>query len=234
MPVIFPATFPWSFGDSAEPAEDLRAIEGTSLEWVEDHCEEGKALLISQFRDKPRIEGVLCALLDGVQDLHNAIWQVLTERGIDSATGFQLLQLGTIVGLPNTGWGDETYRTLLRAQVLTLRSKGRWQDIAKILAALGITLTLTHFDEPGMAAMRVTLGEPMDGDVTAEDVFNFIVRAKPAGVRFVLEFPVEELAETFTWADGDTADTDALRGWADDGETLGGYWAGELATTEST
>lgn len=214
------------------PAPGLETIEGTELAWTEDHCEEGKALLISQFRDKPRIEGVLCALLDGVQDLHDAIWQVLTERWLDSATGVQLDQLGTIVALPRTGWIDGTYRQLLRAQILTLRSKGTWPDIGKVLAALGITLSAAVYDEPGMAAMRVILGEALDGDVTAQDVFNFVVRAKPAGVRFVLEFPVADVLETFTWADGDVNQADTLRGWADDTETLGGYFAGDLATTE--
>lgn len=215
------------------PAPGLEALEGTTLEWVESHCEDGKGLLISQFRNKPRIEATLCALLAGVQDLHDAIWQVLTERWLGSAVGVQLDQLGTIVNLPRAGWVDGTYRGMLRAQVLTLRSKGRWPDLFAILEAMGVTLTLTTVDEPAMAAMRIVLGEPMDGDISAADVFNFITRAKPAGVRFTLEFPVEDLAETFAWADGDVNQVDTLRGWADDTETLGGHFADVLSTTEA-
>ena len=36
---------------------------------VESHCDDAKSLLIDQFRKRPRIEAMLCALLEGVQEL---------------------------------------------------------------------------------------------------------------------------------------------------------------------
>lgn len=225
MPI---GTFPISFGWTPL----VETIEGTELAWVESHCEDGTALLLSQFRDKPRLEAALCALLAGVQDLDDAAWSLLTERWLATAVGVQLDRIGLILDYPRQGWYDETYRVLLGAQILTLRSKGRWQDLARILDVTGVDLELAEFDEPGVAAIRIIVGEPFTGDVTGEDVFRLLARAKGAAIRLTFEFPTVAIDESFTWADADVEQADNARGWADDGETLGGYWADALGTSE--
>jgi hypothetical protein len=230
MPVTYPRTYPLGWGEYA-PLDHVRAIEGTSLAWTESHCENAKALLLPQFRDKPRLEGVLCKLAGGVQDLSNAAWQVLTETLLDSALGLQLDELGGIIGLPRQGWPNETYRTLLRAWVLVLSSAGTNADHIAILDRLGIELVA--IDRTGMAEFRVVLGEPLADPITPALVFRFLVAAKSGGVRLTFEYPTVELDEAFAWADGDVDQVDAARGWADDGATLGGYWSGDLGSTET-
>jgi hypothetical protein len=230
--VTLSAGLPWSFG-AYVPPEGLRTIEGTRLAWVESHCAQGRALLLSQFQGKPRLEALLCALLAGIQDFHTAAWQVLTLRDIANATGVQLDYLGTRVGLRRRGWTNETYRAFLRAQVLVLRSQGRWPDLFTIMRALGVTLDLVEVAEPDMASIRVRLGDYLDEEITGRDVFDLLVRAKPGGVRLIVEYPASELDEAFMWADADETQADTVRGWADDSSTLGGYWMAAEASTES-
>lgn len=238
FPTSFPFSFPWG-GDEFSPLLGHESIEGTSLEWIASHCDEAKALFIWQFRDKPRLAALVCALLDGiygeggVQELENVAWQCLTERWLDTGAGEQLNVIGRIVDLPRLGWTDDAYRLLLGARILVLSSDGTWPDLVGIMSALELAIAFAEIDEPGMASMRIILGEPLVGEITTDDVFRFLVAAKPAGVRFVLEFPPVAIDETFTWADGDDEQADEARGWADDADTLGGYWAGELATTET-
>jgi hypothetical protein len=222
----FPLTFPFSLGGCV-PTPDVIEIEGTELVWIESHCEQGKELLLSQFRGRPRLEAALCAYLDGVQDLHNAIWQCLTERSLAASVGVQLDALGSIVDLPRQGWEDEAYRRVLRGRILALRSDGSRPALLRIVAALGLDVTLTDVYEYPPAAVVYSLGEPLPGapDLAAGDVFWLLDYARAAAVRLDLEYPIEALAETFTWADADADQADTLRGWADDGSTLGGYWA---------
>lgn len=231
MPTL-PATFPWFSG--YVPPDGLATIEGTDLAWIDSHGDAGVALLLSQFRDKPKIEALLRAFLDGMQDLENAIYQVLTERWIDTAVGAQLDELGGILDLPRTGWGDETYRIMLRAQVRVLRSSGTWPDLLGILDVIGVPLSATSVSDSGMAEARVVLGDYLSGDIEALDAFGLLERARPGGVRLTLEYPTTASATSFRFGDAATYPTsDSLRGLGDAGDSsvggrLGGVWASSL------
>lgn len=224
-------SFPHRFGDWTPP-EPLRELEGTPIAWVEDHGDDAVALLLSQFQGKPRIEALVRAYLAGVQDLHDAIYQVLIGIWIDGAEGVQLDGIGEILGLPRSGWTDTTYRVFLRAQVLVLRSHGTWPDMVGILRVIGVTLALTSVADSGIAAMRVALGELLDGDVLPADVYRLLLAAKPAGVRLTVEYPTVGAEDSFTWADADVDQADDRLGWpSDDAASDGGLWAGELVST---
>lgn len=239
LPYTLPTTLP---GDASGyvPLDGLEAIDGTDLAWVSSHCEEGKSLLISQFR-KPRMQAFLCALMDGasgeggIQELENAIWQVLTERWLDTAVGAQLDVIGRIVNMPRRGWLDDVYRRLLGAQILVLGSTGTWPDLVAILGALGATLALVTIAEPGTAAIRIVLGEPFTTDITPADIFRLLVAAKPAAVRLTLLFPTADVDTSFTLgSSADAPELDALRGLGDaTGADVGGYLAGALASLET-
>jgi hypothetical protein len=229
LPYELPIELP---GGGFAPLSGWESIPPTDLAWVESHCEDGKALLISQFR-KPRIEALLCALLESVQEFEDANWGVLTERVLDNAIGIQLDKIGQIVNL-SRGWPDETYRKLLRARVLVLRSRGRWPDLLGILDAMSVSLATTTIEEPSTAAFTIELGEPLLVDITAGNVFGFLVQAKPAGVRFSLLFPTVDLDMSFTFAAGDNAlEPSDDQGFGDSiGTDIGGYLAGVLSSSE--
>lgn len=228
-----PITLGFTFGDWTPPPA-LRRLAGTSLAWVGDVGDRSVTLLISEFR-KPTIEALLRSLVAEAQDFEDAVWQVLVGIWLDTAEGVQLAMLGALLDLPNAGWSDDTYRVYLKAQILVLRTEGSWPHLLKILEAIGVTVSLTTIDEPGMAAMRVSLGELLGAEVLPADVYRLLVAAKPSGVRFSLEFPTAEIADAFTWADGDVDQADTRRGWpTDDADFVdGGYWNGELVTTEA-
>lgn len=234
MTLPFELPFELPGGDEYEPFAGWSSIPGTSLAWLESYCEEGKGLLLSQFREKERIEAVLCALSDGVQEIENASWQVLTERWLDTGVGEQLDGIGRLVNLAREGWNDETYRAFLRAQILVLRSNGTWPDLFGILAALGLTLSLIAFVENFPAALRIDLGEQLSG-FTGHDVFRLLARARAAAVRLSLVFPTDAIAESFTYAPNDAVVASDALGLGDaGGADVGGYLACVFASTETT
>lgn len=198
---------------------------------VESHGSDAVELLLPQFRT-PLVEALVRALAGGVQDIDDMTWRVLTERSLDTAAGAQLDTIGAVVDLTRAGWDDETYRTLLRAQILVLRSTGSWPEYFAVLAVVGVDTSLVSFVEYQPAAAVVALGAPPPIEVAF--VFGLLERLRPACIRHALEWPVADADETFTWADGDVEQADLMRGWADDGETYGGRWADVLATTETT
>jgi hypothetical protein len=242
MPIDFPADLPLDFGEDFVPV--VTSIEGTSLEWIESHCEDGKALLLAQFRGKPLIEAVVCALVTPVQELEDACWQLLTGRAIDNAVGAQLDGVGQILDLPRVGWTDEQYQLFLRAQPLALRSSGTWPDVFAILEALGFDLALVVVSEPGLAEellavgaggdrawMRVQLNQSVFGGLFA-DVFAMVLRAKPAGVRLLLEADADAPDTAFTYAGGSSVTASATHGYSSTvAPTSGGAYAGVFASS---
>lgn len=244
MPAGLPFDVYIDFGDY-RPLEGYAELEGTSLSWIEDHGELGVGLLIWQFREKPRLEAMLRALLVGAQVTEDVVWQVLTERSLDTAVGVQLDRIGDLVDFPRAGFEDDAYRALLRAQVLVLKSQGRWSDLAAILEVVGVTLSLARFSEPGIAAIQIDLGEPFTGALDGDDVFRLLAGttatssskrnqrgAKPACVRLILTWPTVDVDETFVLADTTPA-ADAARGCGDAvADAVGGYLATTLASTE--
>lgn len=229
MTVRFPAPLPLDFG-GFQPLPSYPSIPGTSLAWIESHCDEGLALLLSQFRGKPRIEALLCKLLDGVQDVEDVGWQLLTERWLATAIGAQLDRLGKIVDLARHGWDDETYRALLRAQILVLRSEGTWPSVSAVLIAIGLDASEIDVGEVYPAAITIDLGQvaPID----ERQIFDFIERARSGAIRLSLIAPTVPIAESFTFADLATVEVDADRGLGDGaGANVGGYLADGMASS---
>lgn len=235
MTVRLPSSLTWRFGDYRPPPA-LERIEGTSMEWTDSIADRATSRLLSQFREKPRLVAFIRAVIGaGVQDLHDAMYQALTERWIDTGIGAQIDRIGWVLDLPRAGWADETFRRLLRAQVLVLRSSGTWRDFAAILRAVDVTLAAAFFERSGTAAATVYVGDDLEaGNIGARDVFSLLNRAKPAAVRFELVWPTAPITGAVIAGDASGA-SDALsdtQGAGDaGGDPVGGLAGGVYAST---
>jgi hypothetical protein len=220
----FPLSLPFTL-----PGSELETPDESTLVPVA-MGDDAVGLLLSQFRGKPRIEGILRALVDGVQDLDDGVLQVYVGRWIDAAEGVQLDELGTLLDLARSGWPDETYRRLLKAQILVLASDGEYSDVIAVLAAVGITAV--HVEDVTVAAMHVSLDEPPPDDIDGGILFDLLERTRAGGVRLTFEFPTATADDAFTFADDTTTTVDAARGFGDaTGADVGGYFEGLLASS---
>lgn len=164
-----------------------------------------------------RVEQLIAALNGPVQDVENALQQLLLQRWLSSAQGAQLDLLGKIVGQARGGLADSVYSQYISARIATNLSEGRYEDlilITKILlttnSIVGFTI-VTSQHQPACVYVDVT-NVPVP-TATAQIVVSFLIQAKDAGVRLFLIYTILPIANTFVF-DGTTAQSWDNGGWA--------------------
>lgn len=104
---------------------------------IEDHEEKGLALLLHQFRNKPRFEALLRILLRQAQELEEVFHDIYLSRLLDDAVGDQLTRLGRLVGERRTYADDDLFRAIIRAKIRAIRSSGTIPDFIELLSMIG-------------------------------------------------------------------------------------------------
>lgn len=152
-----------------------------TLEHNEDHRTQAKALVIEQFKRSQRFNDWLGAYIGQVQDLEDALWQLYTMRGVDTAEGVQLDVLGVIVGQPRLGLDDEDYRTRIKVRIRLNRASGIADDIYAVFGLmLGNQIGAVDLQEVYPAGLIVQMNEYV---ATSPSVLADILReARGAGI----------------------------------------------------
>ncbi len=178
-----------------------------------EHTAEGLLLFIDRYKNKPRLASLLLIFLDQVQELEDALFQLITDRAIDAAVGVQLDILGDIVGQPErVGLSDDDYRTIIKARIKVNRSDGHAEQLIEILA---LVATLTGVEQPAEillldvppAALRISLLTDI-GPLDPLIVFNLLNDARGAGIKLDFIYTTTLKADTFTFGGDGPNDPD--------------------------
>lgn len=154
------------------------------------------------------------ALAGQWQGLEDALQQLYTERGIDTAVGAQLDLVGAIVGQPRNGLDDDDYRRLVSARSVVNRSDGAIERIIKVTR---LVIDDEDLDEEALTVRVENHGNAtqvvaVDGVGITEGVANlliaFLEEAQAGGVRTILESNIES-EPTIVWFRWDTVNA----GW---------------------
>ena len=193
---------------------------------IEDHVEQGLRLLLSQYRDKPRIAALLSSYLRRVQELETAIFDVLVSRLIDTAVDEQLRKIGRIVGQPNQGsWDDDTYRLYIKARIRANKSNGHGDDVIDVLNLVEAADFVLSEVYP--AAMYVDFETQPDADPAI--LIELARRAKGSGVRLQLLYGSRDVGvDAFTFCTGTTEVASTTEGFAITDASTGGYLSGAI------
>lgn len=193
---------------------------------IEDHAEQGEALLLAQFRDRPRIKALLYSYLRRVQELEDAAFDVLVGRLIDEATGYLLEVLGRIVGQANEGsWDDDTYRLFIKARIRANQSNGHGDDVIDVLNLVESADFVLSEVYP--AAMFVDFATPPDADPLI--LIELARLAKGAGVQLQLLYGDHDVGvDGFSFCTGTTEVASTTEGLGLTDASTGGYLAGVL------
>lgn len=150
------------------------------------------------------ITKLLVALcLGGVQPLEDALKQVLLQRTLELAVGFQLDAIGKIVGQPRNGQDDDTYRRFCRATIAAHRSRGTNEDVLKVLD-LVVFDDDAHFKVTPQPHATVTV-DIQDIAISADlalTILTFLRRTVSVGVRVILESSEAPPADWFRFDTG--------------------------------
>lgn len=192
-----------------------------TLEQKRTYEQEAVELLLSQFRDKANIEGLVQAFTVPLDEVEGVLFDLLNLRTLGAATGALLDGIGDIVGLSRGGLDDDDYRVRLRARIRANRSNGTGDDVLETIG-LVISNALTLQELPPASFVMVI------ADALTEDPVILaaeLARARAAGVRAQLSYTLAADAATFTTASGDTSETSTSQGLANDAQTTGGVLA---------
>ena len=107
-----------------------------SINKITTHVNDALERLLFQYKDKVRMNGMISSTTEGLQELENTFWDVLTLRWINSASGEQLDRLGAIVVLDRDGRTDEQYRVWLVGKIAINTSKGTPQNLVAAMNLL--------------------------------------------------------------------------------------------------
>lgn len=170
------------------------------------------ARLAEEFR-KPRTSQLVRGVGAQFQQLEDAVWQLYTLRGIDTAAGWVLDVLGKIVGERRQGSLDDDYRIRIRARIRTNLSDGTTEDVLAVmrllLGPIVASLTVQEFFPAGFV-LRV-VGAVLTP--TQVQIFSsFLRQARGAAIDAQLGYQTVPDADAFVCATSSPLTVAALAG----------------------
>lgn len=193
-----------------------------TLEHVTNHVEQALDRLTQQFKGKPNVETVVSALASPTQDIEDALWQLFSERDVETATGVQLDAIGNLVGQPRGGLIDGDYRRFVRARISVNKSNGLVEDIltvSQLVLADDVAALVLVPSYPAAILLRI-VGSTVSEEV-ASLLVSFLRKVVAAGVRLVIQFQSSADPDAFYFAGGAIG-----KGFGDTGDlAVGGNFA---------
>ena len=122
-----------------------------------DHVTRGLTKLIARYR-KPRYQALATCYLARIQEIEDAIWEIIDGRNLADAVGKQLDILGTIVGRGRNDLSDDLYRLTIRTQIRINRSQGLSRDLTDVLNLSVSEDTPKAYYESAIATAHVIIG----------------------------------------------------------------------------
>lgn len=105
-------------------------------EYISDHTERAKELMLGQFRDKLVIEALLKTWTDVIQEVETDLYSLMTKTLFLNAEGSNLERYGQLFGIPfPEGLTDKEYRETLISEIMRRSSDGTPDRIRQILEA---------------------------------------------------------------------------------------------------
>ena len=167
------------------------------------HTEKALLRIPEYLKEKDNFAALLSAIIDPIQDIEDATFDVLTGRTIDVAVDAQLDRLGSIVGRDRDGLSDDDYRRYIRAQIATNNSEGTTNEILTIarLVIYDVDVALQVLPQAPASFVLRASGAAVSADVAAI-VAEFVGAAKSAGVRAIVEWSAVAPTAAFCFANG--------------------------------
>lgn len=155
------------------------------------------------------------ATLDMASPVVDVFGQFDTLFNLDNATGQQLDDLGSLVGISRTlpidnedidpVLSDDSYRKVIKAKIMRNRWDGTMQGMRQIMSKLYSNIPYDIVDNQNMT-ITIYITDPQ---ISAEDkalLFNGFILPKPAGVG--VEYQIIDSA-LFAW----DSDSEYFKGW---------------------
>lgn len=145
---------------------------------ITDHPARAVAHLTERYR-QPLISALLASVVEEIQELEAALWDLRSKRSIADGEGAVLDLLGKVVGQPRENRDDPNYRLWIAARVLVNASSGTGPQLSNI--AKKITGARVRFEDEPPAAFTLHVQDPIVGTDGVE-LAKMIKLARAGGV----------------------------------------------------
>ncbi len=132
---------------------DEDPISSIPVAFEPEHCDRILEALLFQFRDKPRITALACALAEGVQQLEDVVWTLIADRTLQAASGASLDQWGGVVGEDRGALDDDDYRRFIQARIIANNSGGTTEELIRVFVLVTAPSTVEHVELLPMTAI---------------------------------------------------------------------------------
>lgn len=171
-----------------------------TIEHVTNHKEQMLARLMYAFRNRPNITALLTVIASRYQGVEDALFQLVSERGIETGEGVQLDVIGKIVGQPRgDSADDDAYRLRLKARMRANQSSGTGPDILDVFATLLAGYSDLHLEQYFPASLVLSIENTAITEATAILYASFLEAAKAGGVQAFLLTSPTDAQNTFTF-----------------------------------
>jgi hypothetical protein len=155
-----------------------------------NHADEIVENLANQFHGKPRLAALLTVFAGQVQELEQALYDLLIYRQLEFAEGAQVDGFGSIVGEAREGRTDIDYKAAIRARINLNLCNGTAEDIINLIRGIvgDVRVKVTDYYPAGFIADIVDPIDPLLVDPIR--AASFVQSGKPAGVRAIATFSV--------------------------------------------
>jgi hypothetical protein len=191
-----------------------------------DHGSRAARRLLEQYR-KPKLTALTEELGNRVQELEDAVWDLVAQTALNSATGIWLDYLGAIVGEERGPENDTVFRRYVGARIVSNRSRATLEDIVAVITATnGGTLPGVSILELGRASLQVDLN--VDRSTSFRDrLVRFLASTRSAAVGQTLMWLSIAPSKCFTFSAGTGLEVDLDAGFGNTSSpTDGGVFAG--------
>lgn len=181
-----------------------------------DFAARARARLLAQYAELPKFSTLVGELSANVQQLEAALFDLIDQTAIGTATGVFLEQLGEIVGEDRGGAIDALYRRYIRARVRANRSSGTFEDVIEVVTEwYGGAFPDLILTELGRASFHVDLNSPDVNDDPALRLARILPGTRSAAIGAQLLWQPVASNKVFTFATGSGLEADSDAGFGD-------------------
>jgi len=175
-----------------------------ALAYDTTHDADAKALLLQQYKDKPRFIAFISSITAEIQAVEDAMWAFYVQRELQATpppTGDLLLKLGNIVGQGSMGTSDAVFLNLIMARIAADNTNGQKSDYIKVFQALYYSTAgypVISVQTVGPAAVRIEPFGALPTGLTAALIAQQFLAPATQGAGISVEYVWSAIARSST------------------------------------
>lgn len=181
---------------------------------ISDHVAQGLALIIEQYKNKPKAKGLIESYLRRIQDVEDAAYDLYQARKFQPGLfGVYLERYGKLVGAKRNSSDNLAYFTFIQAQILINKSSGTIPELIEICRVL-TDGTLPNVTEVFPASLIIELPS---NSFTTDQILTLAYAFHASiddGIHLNFIYPPDTDTDLFTFYDFVTDPVNASKGFS--------------------